>query len=203
MDRRELVVSNRMNKKELILSTILKVYAIREAVEKRADENAFAGVPLLGGVALRLSSVALSKDQLKDISAFVTASCPAGDILGMMEQITGFKARMSVREPMKIWLSYVGLLVPILLAIAAEWYMLYAGFITEMPYFLLAFVVVIIAVVCSIILYAYIGYDPSYRRDTIEKAAWKALNDECKRKMKRNDSARQAQGAQTSRASLR
>ncbi|HEY3422437.1 MAG TPA: hypothetical protein VGK13_04700, partial [Methanocellaceae archaeon] len=192
MDRREMVVSNNMNKKELILSTILKVYAIREAIEKRADENAFAGVPLLGGIALRLSSIALSKDQLKDISAFVTASCPAGDVLRMMEQITGFKARMSVDEPLKVWLSYVGLLLPILLAIAAEWYMLYAGLIVEIPYFLLAFVIVVLAVACSIVLYAYIGYDPSYRRDTTEKAIWKALNDECKRKMKRNDSARQA-----------
>ena len=203
MERREMVVSNKMNKKELILSTILKVYAIREAIEKRADENAFSNVPLLGGIALRLSSIALSKDQLKDISAFVTASCPAGDVLSMMEQITGFKARMSINEPIKIWLSYVGLLVPILLAIAAEWYMLYAGFITEMPYFLLAFVVVILAVACSIILYAYIGYDPNYRRDTIEKAVWKALNDECKRKMKRNDSARQAQATLNIRASPR
>ena len=204
MDRREMVVSNKMNKKELILSTILKVYAIREATEKRAEENAFSGVPFLGGIALRLSSIALSKDQLKDISAFVTASCPAGDILGMMEQITGFKARMSINEPIKVWLSYVGLLVPILLAIAAEWYMLYAGYITEMPYFLLAFVIVILAVICSIILYAYIGYDPSYRRDTIEKAIWKALNDECRRKMKRNDSAaRQAQAAPDTRASPR
>jgi hypothetical protein len=203
MERKEMVVSNKMNKKELILSTILKVYAIREAIEKRADENAFAGVPLLGGIALRLSSVALSKDQLKDISAFVTASCPAGDVLNMMEQITGFKARMSVIEPLKIWLSYVGLLVPILLAIAAEWYLLYAGLIVETPYFISAFVIVILAVVCSILLYAYIGYDPGYRRDTIEKAIWKALNDECKRKMKRNDSARQVQAAQNARASPR
>ena len=203
MERREMVVSNKMNKKELILSTILKVYAIREAIEKRADENALASVPLLGGIALRLSSTALSKDQLKDISAFITASCPAGDILSMMEQITGFKARMSVNEPIKIWLSYVGLLVPILLAIAAEWYMLYAGLITEMPYFLLAFAAVILAVICSIVLYAYIGYDPSYRRDVIEKSIWKALNDECKRKMKRNDSTRQAQAVLNSRASPR
>ena len=52
MDRREMVVSDKMNKKELILSTILKVYAIREATEKRAEENAFSGVPFLGGIAL-------------------------------------------------------------------------------------------------------------------------------------------------------
>ena len=203
MDRKEMVVSNRTNKKELILSTILKVYAIREAIEKRAEENAFSNVPLVGGIALRLSSVALSKDQLKDISAFVTASCPAGDMLSMMEQITGFKARMSVNEPLKVWLSYVGLLVPILLAIAAEWYMLYAGYIIQMPYFLLAFVVVVLAVICAIVLYAYIGYDPSYRRDTTEKAIWKAMNEECKRKIKRNEAARQAQGAQNARPSPR
>lgn len=191
MDRKELVVTNTMNKKELILSTILKVYAIREAVEKRAEENKFSGIPIIGGIALRLSSAALSRDQAKDIAAFVTASCPSADILRMMEQITGFKARMGVREPLKVWLSYVGLLVPILLAIAAEWYMLYAGFIIEMPYFLLAFAVVILAVICSIVLYAYIGYDPNYRRDAIEKAVWKALNDECKRKLKKNESFKQ------------
>jgi hypothetical protein len=194
MDRKEMVVSNR---------TILKVYAIREAIEKRAEDNTFSNLPLVGGIALRLSSVALSKDQLKDISAFVTASCPAGDMLSMMEQITGFKARMSVNEPLKVWLSYVGLLVPILLAIAAEWYMLYAGYIIQMPYFLLAFVVVVLAVICAIVLYAYIGYDPGYRRDTTEKAIWKAMNEECKRKIKRNEAARQAQGAQNARPSPR
>lgn len=193
MDRKELVVTNTMNKKELILSTILKVYAIREAVEKRADDGSFSGIPLLGGIVMRLSSPALSRDQMKDISAFVTASCPGDDTLHMMEQITGFKAGMTIKEPIRIWLSYVGLLAPILLAIGAEWYMLYVGLITQTPFFIAAFAMVLVAIVCSIVLYAYIGYDPNYRRDIIERSIWKALNDECKRKLKRAEAVRQHQ----------
>ena len=188
MDKKDMVVTSKMNKKELILSTIMKVYAIREAVEKRADENALSGIPVLGGIALRLSSTALSKDQLKDIAAYVTASCTSSDVLRMMEQISGFKARMSITEPIKVWLSYVGLLFPLLLAIAAEWYLLYEGIITDMPYFMMAFAIVIVAVICSVVLYAYIGFDQGYRRDMIEKSIWKTLNEECRRKMKRGES---------------
>ena len=55
-----IVPAGRVNRKELILSTILKVYAIREEVEERAEENRLRNVPLLGGLALKLSSAALS-----------------------------------------------------------------------------------------------------------------------------------------------
>ena len=80
-----IVPASRVNRKELILSTILKVYAIRADVEERAEENRLRNIPLLGGLAMRLASPALSKSQYKDAAAFVTATCTSNEALVLME----------------------------------------------------------------------------------------------------------------------
>ncbi len=116
-----------MNNEELILTTIKKVYAIREAAEKRSDER--LSTPLLGYVRVAVSGTSLTRDQQKDVTAYVTASCNTGDKLNIMEKISLFKAKSGVRKPQKILLSYVGLVLPMLLAIAAE----AALFLTDRP----------------------------------------------------------------------
>ncbi|MCD1294593.1 hypothetical protein CUJ83_06200 [Methanocella sp. CWC-04] len=169
-----------MNNMDLIISTIKKVYSIRHAVEKRAmEKNPFNGIPLLEDIAYRLSSDALSKDQMKDISAFVTATCPNEETLVIMERISAFKAGQKVDRPLKVLLSYVGLILPILIVILIEAYMVYLGIITEMPYLILTFVLILAAIIISVLLFAYLGYDPVYRRDMIENHAWKAIHKEC------------------------
>jgi hypothetical protein len=181
-----IVPAGRVNRKELILSTILKVYAIREEVEERAEENEFRSVPLLGSLALKLSSTALSKSQYRDAAAFVTATCTTRESLVLMEQISGFKSRASIKRPAKVWLSYVGLALPLLLAIAAEAYMFYTNVLVQMPYLAIAVGLVILAVILSVLLFAYLGYDPLYRRDLIERAVWKAMHEESVKKLKKS-----------------
>jgi hypothetical protein len=181
-----IVPADRLNKKEFLLSTILKVYAIREEVEERAEENRFRNVPLLGGLAFMLSSPALSKSQYRDAAAFVTATCTTSHALVLMEQVSGFKARLHVKKPSKVWLSYAGLVLPILLVILAEAYMFYINVLTRMPYMAAAIVLVFAAVAVSVILFAYLGFDETYRRDLIEKAVWKAMHDEAVRKLKKS-----------------
>jgi uncharacterized protein YacL len=187
MIRRESIVpASRVNRKELILSAILKVYAIREAVEERSEEHRFRDVPLLGSLATKLSSTALSKDQHKDATAFITATCTTDESLKLMEQITGFKSKLAVNRPIKILFSIVGLILPLLLVIAAEALMFYAGVITQMPYFVIALALIVVAVIASISLFAYLGYDDEYRRGIIERSIWKAMHDECVRKLKKS-----------------
>ncbi len=181
-----IVLASRVNKKELILSTILKVYAIREEVEERAEENTFRNVPLLGDLALKLSSASLSKSQQKDAAAFVTATCTGKESLVLMEQISGFKSSTVVQRPTSVWLSYAGLVLPLLLAILAETYMFYTGILTQMPYLAIAIGLVIVAVALSVLLFAYLGYDTAYRRDLIEKAVWGAMHDESVKKLKKS-----------------
>jgi hypothetical protein len=187
MIKREAIVPvSHVNKKELILSTILKVYAIREEVEERIEENKLSNVPLLGGLATMLASPALSKYQHKDATAFVTATCSTNESLVLMEQISGFKSRIAVQKPLKIWFSYVGLVLPILLVLLAEAYLFYMEVITQMPYVAIAIVLVIAAVIASVVLYAYLGFDPSHRRDVIEKSIWKAMHSEAVRRLKKS-----------------
>jgi len=181
-----IVPASRVNKKELILSTILKVYAIREEVEERSEENRFRNVPLLGDLALKLSSTALSKSQYKDAAAFVTATCTTKESLVIMEQISDFKSRSAVHRPAKVWLSYAGLILPLLSVILAEAYMFYTNVLAQMPYLAIAIGLIFLAVIVSVLLFAYLGYDPTYRRDLVEKAVWKAMHDEAVRRLKKS-----------------
>jgi uncharacterized protein YacL len=175
-----------MNNQELILSTIKKVYAIRESVERRSrDEGTFRGIPLLGDVAYKLSSDAMSRDQIKDISAFVTATCPTFESLMVMERISGFKSKLKVKKPLKVWLSYFGLIIPILVVILIEAYMVYLGIITEMPYILITIGLIIAGIIVSILLFAYLGYDKNYRRDYVENLVWKAIHNECEKRIRK------------------
>lgn len=176
-----------MKWEELVLTTVKKVYAIRESVERQSrDKNAFKNVPLLGDIAYKLSGTALSKDQLKDISAFVSASCPDENTLRIMETIAAFKGKNKVKRPFKIWLSYAGLILPVLIMIGIEVYVVMTNTFMEMPYILGIFGLFIVAIALSIVLYAYLGYDPVYRRDSIENNTWKALNAECQRMLQKN-----------------
>jgi hypothetical protein len=180
-----IVPADRVNKKELILSTILKVYAIRGEVEERAGENRLRNVPLLGDLALKLSGAALSKSQSRDAAAFVTATCTSRESLVLMEQIAGFKSGVTIKRPAKVWLSYAGLVLPLLLVILAEAYMFYINVLDQMPYLAIAVGLVVLAVLSSILLFAYLGYDPAYRRDLVERAVWKAMHEEAVKKLKK------------------
>lgn len=180
------VPASRVNRKELILSTILKVYAIRAEVEERAGEGRLGRAPLLGGLARRLSSPSLAKSQYRDAAAFVTATCTSSEALVLMEQIAGFKAKVKTPRPSGVWLAYAGLALPLLVAFLAEAYMYSIGVLTTMPYVIVAVLLVAAAVVASIVLFAYLGYDEAYRRDTIEKAVWGAMHDEAVRRLKRS-----------------
>lgn len=184
--RDSIVPASRVDKKELILSTLLKVYGIREEVEEGVEENRFRNVPLLGGLALKLASPALSKSQARDAAAFVTATCTNSEALVLVEQISGFKAKIAVHRPAKILLSYAGLALPLLLVILAEAYLFYVDVLTQMPYLAVAIGLVFLAVLVSVVSYAHLGYDPTYRRDLIEKAIWKAMHDEAVRKLKKS-----------------
>ena len=176
-----------MKWEELVLTTVKKVYAIRESVERQSrDKSPFKNVPVLGDIAYKLSGTALSKDHLKDISAFVSASCPDENSLRIMETISAFKGKSKVKRPLKVWLSYVGLIMPVLIMIAIEVYVVMTNTFMEMPYILGIFALFIFAIILSIILYAYLGYDPIYRRDTIENNTWKALHAECQRMLRKN-----------------
>ena len=180
-----IVPAGHVNRKELILSTILKVYAIREEVEERAGEGRFRSIPLLGDLALKLSGTSLAKSQYRDATAFVTATCASRESLVLMEQIAGFKSGITTLKPARVWLSYPGLALPLLLVIAAEAYLFYAGALARMPYPAIAVGLVVLGAILSVLLFAYLGYDPVYRRDLIEKAVWKAMHDESVRKLKK------------------
>jgi hypothetical protein len=172
-----------MKSQEMVISTIKKVYAIREAVERRStEERGLKAAPLIGPVAVRLSSIALTKDQFKDVSAFVTASCPDPASIKAMEVISSFKSRKAPRKPLRVWLSYLALLLPILLVILAEAYLYYRGMITRTPYYIATFAVLVVAVVLSVVIFAMLGYDRNYRRECIELSIWKAIHDECTKK---------------------
>jgi hypothetical protein len=171
-----------MNNEELILTTIKKVYAIREAAEKRAAER--LSTPLVGYVRVALSGTSLSKDQQKDVSAFVTASCNTGEKLNIMDKISQFKAKTGVRKPQKIVLSYAGLVLPMLLAIAVEAALFFTDRLKETMFMGLAVVLVVIALTVGILLYSYLSYDPEYRREAFEHEVWRNINRECARRIK-------------------
>ncbi len=180
-----IVPAGQVNRKELILSTILKVYAIREEVDERATENRFRNIPLLGDLAMKLSGTSLSKSQYRDAAAFVTATCTTRESLVLMEQITDFKSRRAVNRPAFVWLSYAGLVLPLALVIAVEAYMYYLNILTRMPYLAIAVGLVFVAVILSVMMFAFLGYDPIYRRDLIEKAVWKAMHEESVKRLKK------------------
>jgi hypothetical protein len=171
-----------MNNEELILTTIKKVYAIREATEKRTAER--LSTPLVGYVRVALSGTSLSKDQLKDVYAFITASCNTGEKLNIMDKISQFKAKAGVRKPEKIILSYMGLVLPMLLAIVAEAALYLTDNLKETPYIALAVALVVIALAVGVLLYSYFSYDPEYRRDALEHEVWRTINKECVRRIK-------------------
>jgi uncharacterized protein YacL len=171
-----------MNNEELILTTIKKVYAIRESAEKRTAER--LSTPLLGYVRAAVSGTSLTKDQLKDVSAFVTASCNTGEKLTVMEKISLFKAKSGVRKPQKVLFSYAGLVLPMLLAVIAEAVLFLTDHLKETLFIGLAVGLVIIALVIGILLYSYLSYDPEYRREAFEHEVWRTINRECARRIK-------------------
>jgi|AGTN01.2.fsa_nt_gi hypothetical protein len=180
-----------MNNEELILATIKKVYAIREAAEKRAAER--LSTPLVGYVRVALSGTSLSKDQLKDVAAYVTASCNTGEKLNVMDKISQFKAKTGVHKPRKFLLSYAGLLLPMLLAIVAEAALYLTDRLNETVYDGLAVVLIVIALALGILLYSYFSYDPAYRRDALEHEVWRAVHRECARRIKQGGIKEQKQ----------
>jgi hypothetical protein len=171
-----------MNNEELILTTIKKVYAIREAAEKRTADR--LSMPLVGYVRVALSGTSLSKDQQKDVSAFVTASCNTGEKLNVMDKISQFKAKSGIHKPQKVVLSYAGLLLPMLLAIAAEAALFLTDSLKETMFLGLAVALVVLALAVGILLYSYLSYDPVYRREAFEHEVWRTINRECVRRIK-------------------
>jgi hypothetical protein len=171
-----------MNNEELILTTIKKVYAIREAAERRTAER--LSTPLLGYVRAAVSGTALTRVQLKDVTAFVTASCNTGDKLNIMEKISQFKSKSGVHKPQKILLSYAGLVLPLLLVIVAEAALFLTDHLKETLFIGLAVALVIVALALGILLYSYLSYDPEYRREAYEHEVWRTINRECMRRIK-------------------
>lgn len=174
-----------MSNEELILSTIKKVYAIREAVEKRADQKTIlSDIPVIGDIPQALAGTALSRDQLRDISAFITATCTSGEKLNTMEAISSFKTKSRVKRSLRVWLSYIGFLLPILIVIFAEAYLIYQGLITNTVYVIISLGLVIVALLFGILIFAVLGYDPEYRRESVEHSLWKIINAECNKRLK-------------------
>jgi len=171
-----------MNNEELILTTIKKVYAIREATEKRTAER--LQTPLLGYARVAVGGTGLTKDQQKDITAFITASCNTGEKLTVMEKISEFKSKSGVHKPQKIWLSFAGLIVPLLLAIAIQVALYFTVNIQTTIFIALAAVLVIVALAIGILLFSFLSYDADYRRDALEHEVWKVINRECVRRIK-------------------
>lgn len=171
-----------MNNEELILTTIKKVYAIREAAEKRTAER--LSTPLIGYIRVALSGTSLTRDQMKDIAAFITATCNTGERLYIMDKISQFKAKSGVRKPRKIVLSYAGLLLPILLAIVAVAALFLTDSLEDTMLIGLAAGLAVIALAMGILLYSYLSFDPEYRRDALEHEVWKAVSRECTRRIK-------------------
>ncbi len=171
-----------MNNEELIMSTIKKVYAIREAAEKRTAER--LSTPLIGYVRVALDGTSLSRDQLRDVVAFVTASCNTGEKLNIMDKISQFKAKVGVRKPQKIVMSYAGLVLPLLAAIALEVALFLTGQLKDTLFLGLAVALIVVALALGILLYSYFSYDPEYRRDAIEHEVWRTIHKECARRIK-------------------
>jgi membrane-associated protease RseP (regulator of RpoE activity) len=171
-----------MNNEELILTTIKKVYAIREATEKRTADR--LQTPLLGYVRVAVGGTGLTKDQQKDITAFITASCNTGENLTVMEKISEFKSKSGVHKPQKFWLSFAGLIVPLLLAVVIQ-VALYFTVNIQTPIFIaIAAALVIVALAIGILLFSIVSYDADYRRDALEHEVWKAINRECVKRVK-------------------
>jgi hypothetical protein len=167
---------------ELIMSTIKKVYAIRESIEKRTAAR--LSVPVIGYVSVALAGIRLTKDQTKDITAFVTASCNTADKLNIMEKISEFKTRSPVKKPGRVLFSYAGLLLPVALAVAAEAVLFYLGMLAEPLLLGVAAVMVIVSLAIGVLLYGFLGYDPEHRRDAIEHEIWKTIHLECQKRKK-------------------
>lgn len=171
-----------MNNEELILTTIKKVYAIREATEKRTAERLHT--PLLGYVRVAVGGTGLTKDQQKDVTAFITASCNTGEKLTVMEKISEFKSKTGVYKPHKIWLSFAGLIVPLLLAVAIQVVLYFTVNIQTTIFIAIAAAIVIVALAIGILLFSYLSYDAEYRRNALEHEVWKVINRECVRRVK-------------------
>ncbi len=171
-----------VNNEELILTTIKKVYAIRESAEKRTAEK--LQTPLLGYVRVAVGGTSLTKDQQKDITAFITASCNTGEKLTVMEKISEFKSKAGVHKPRKIWLSYAGLLLPLVLAIAIQVVLYFTVKIQTTTFIALASALVIVALAIGVLLFSYISYDGEYRREALEHEVWRVINRECVRRVR-------------------
>lgn len=172
-----------MNNEELILTTIKKVYAIREAAEKHTEDR--LRLPLLGYVRVAIGGTRLTKDQQKDVTAFVTASCNTGEKLTVLEKISEFKSKAGVRKPGKIWTSYAGLIAPLLLAIAIQVALYFTVQIQTMYFIAIAAGLVIVALAIGILLFSFLCYDAEYRRDALEHEVWRVINRECVKRIKR------------------
>jgi hypothetical protein len=171
-----------MNNEELILTTIKKVYAIREAAEKRTAER--LQTPLLGYVRVAVGGTSLTKDQQKDVTAFITASCNTGEKLTVMEKISEFKSKAGVHKPGKIWVSFAGLIVPLVLAIAIQVTLYFTVNIRTTIFIAIAAALVIIALAIGVMLFSYFSYDAEYRREALEHEVWRVINKECVRRVK-------------------
>ena len=175
-----------MSNDEMILSTIKKVYAIRAFIERRTEDKIAGSLPVIGYVLVALAGTSLSRDQMKDISAFITATCTNPDRLSAMEMISAFKAKSKVHRPLLVWLADFSLFLPLLLVVAAEAYMVYAGLLTQHIYLTIALLLVVVALVAGLVLFSVIGYDADHRRDVIEHKLWKLMNTECKKRQRQN-----------------
>lgn len=175
-----------MGNEEMILSTIKKVYAIRASIERRTEERIAGSLPVIGYVLVGLAGTALSRDQIKDVSAFVTATCTTPDRLAAMDTISAFKAKNRVLRPTMVWLSYVSLVLPLILVIAAEAVMLYKGLVTQVIYAAVALLLVAVALVTGLVLFSILSYDTEYRREVLEHKLWKHMNFECQKRKRQN-----------------
>lgn len=173
-----------MSNEEMILSTIKKVYAIRASIEKRTEEHLAGSLPVIGYMLVGLAGTSLSRDQVKDVSAFITATCTTPERLAAMDTISAFKAKIHVRRPPMVWLSYVTLFLPLILVIAAEAYMYYQSMLTQVTYLAVALLLVLAALMAGLALFSVLSYDPEYRREMIEHKLWKHMNVECQKRKK-------------------
>jgi len=172
-----------MTNDEMIISTIKKVYAIRASIEKRAEERIATSLPLTGYILMAFDGTKLTRDQEKDVSAYITATCTNQEQLSVMETISAFKSKNRVVRPWRIWFAFIGLIVPLVLVIAAEVAMEIGGLLTQPVYIAVAILLLITAMVSSLIIFSLLGYDPEYRREAIEYAIWKYMNAECRKRL--------------------
>jgi len=167
---------------ELILSTIKKVYALREKAEKRAAEK--LATPLIGPAVVALGGIKLTRDQAKDVAAFVTASCNTADKLHIMDKISEFKAKAPVARSPQVLLSYVALLVPIALALAGAVALYFFVNIETLVYVPIVIVLLAAGTALGLALFGYLGYDQEYRREAFEREIWKTIHAECQKRKK-------------------